>query len=285
MDDSTSIQTTHHQVGNTFRVRWKGEELQRSSRHKSYQRGSIYDDLDVNGNTYFSAFESRDFESDVTAEALRIGLEEDLQTGSLKVSRSERDERDNGYTWTITFLELMQQQVHGYDVHFEIPQLEIVGHSLTGKGVHGYSKILNNPPRSVRGKVHAFTWEDENVDAYEVSGGLWIEQAYFIPFQNQPQDFYGFSLALDKSEINDISGLYSRAVVGMPNRDSKASGINAGAVMVEDLSLLSVGFSKNIYPISEDGKRDNSSFTVNATLKSWSDSNDIIVRNTGLPFQ
>lgn len=150
-----------------------------------------------------------------TADQMKIILENDLHTGTLIVSRSNVDVYNNGYAWTITFVDQTNQ----------VNIMDSDTTSLLGKNASVQIRFINTSPPTLRGKTHVFQYSNV-VNQY-------VEQLFAIPFSYQPMDRCGWSTAITASVV----------IVGCPNRDTIVPQRNSGAAIVYDLNLLNMRFS------------------------------------------
>jgi len=150
-----------------------------------------------------------------TADQMKIILENDLQTGTLIVSRSDADVYNNGYAWTITFV--------GQTSQVNIMDSDTT--SLLGKNASVQIRFINPSPPTLRGKTHIFQ--------YSSIVKQYVEQLFAIPFSYQPMDRCGWSTAITPTVV----------IVGCPNRDTIVPERNSGAAIVYDLNLLNMRFS------------------------------------------
>ena len=178
-------------------------------------------------NGIFAEFATPQISFDISAAALKLFLEEHLDTGELIVSRTNVDTLNGGYLWGITFLELED---------YLNPFVPITT-ELTGINPRVEVRIINPTPPKIRGLTHIFMVDNQPGP----TSGLFQEVAFVTPFYVQPIDRCGHSVA--------VSGLM--VLVGCPNRDYVVPNNNGGAASIFNLELLSVKFSRSIYHIME----------------------------------
>eukprot|EP01041_Mallomonas_annulata_P002557 gene2557-4990_t len=204
MELSTSATYSKIPVSGSFQLKWKQTQTSKS------------------GGVYVSRT-SRHIPYDVDATRLQYIIQTDLLTGDVLVSRSTKGLYDNSYIWTITFV--------GSTANVNV--LEVDPTEMTGTNVAVRVNYTNHIPLETRGKSHVFI-RTSNTERF-------VEQVYAAPFNHQPLDRCGFSVA--------ISGLYT--VIGCPNRDTYVSNQNHGSGMVYDLNLINIQFSKSKYYVTE----------------------------------
>ncbi|CAM9829761.1 unnamed protein product [Heterosigma akashiwo] len=157
-------------------------------------------------------------ESDVTAAELKAALEDELGTGEVTVKRTGPSLTTGGYAWSVTF----------YDF---APELQADGATLTGAGAAVAVAEAVDVGFFIRSLVHLYRKVD----------GEWTETAFIAPALLQRQDLFGSSLA-----IHD-----QHAMVGAPNRDIFASGLNSGAVLAFKLDFMHLYFDQSNYTVTE----------------------------------
>lgn len=213
-------------LGGYFKLKWM------SYNASEYHFTSIYATSDsTTSDGGLTMQTSREIPHDASAAVLQNILEEDLNTGSLLVSRSSVDAFDGGYSWSITFLE-GSTNVNLFEADVS---------SLTGSDATVEISYINPAPPSVRSTVHVFKRQDSSAN--------FIEQIFLSPFSSQPFDLCGWSLRVTTG----------RAIVGCPNRDDVVPDFNVGAALIYDLSLLNIKFSDDHLYVAE-------GLTVNITV-------------------
>lgn len=205
-----SIQTTaaynQEHLGTGFRLRW----------------------VMTNESGTWTQRTTRVIPHDASALVMKRILQEDLQTGALRVSRSKVDVNNGGYIWTVTFMS---------DVSFPIANLEFVDDGyLTGTDATVIVTITNPTPMFKRGKSHIFTKPNDNTI-------IWTEQAFLIPYRHERVDRCGHSVAIE----GDF------AVMGCPNRDLRIPNHNSGAAFMFNLNFLNLEFA-DLSPSSVEGE-------------------------------
>jgi hypothetical protein len=162
---------------------------------------------------------------DITSDALKVRLQEDLATGEVLITRTAPDET-GGYSWSITFVE-QPGDVTLLDVQADddVP--------LRGEGADIAVFQSNAVMPKLRGNAYAYT--------RDTVGGRWTEQAAFVPKSKQYSEVFGWAAAVD----------YETAVVGAPNRDTFVSNVNGGGAFTFDLGFLNLAFSQQAYNVTE----------------------------------
>ena len=158
---------------------------------------------------------------DASAAELADLLEGTFESGDVVVTRSAASAANSGHRWTVTFAE----------GDAATPLLRAEPHPLFADVLRVEVGWVNKPPPKVRGLARLFSR----------SGAAWTEQAFLFPSTKQGQDLFGASAALGDRF----------AVVGAPNRDTLASGRNAGGIFVFSLSFMDFAFSKSAYAVAE----------------------------------
>jgi hypothetical protein len=197
----TSADYNRVKLGTSFRLRWE--------------------------NSY-----TRPIAAAASAGELAYILQADLNTGPLLVSRSNANQFDGGYVWSVTFLS-MDVFANGYNF---VPQLSGDGTSLTGTNASLTVTFLHQSPPPLRGKTHIFQ------RAGAGAGSLFHEQLFTSPYSYQPVDQCGYAVAL-RSEYY--------AMMGCPNRDDAIPGRNTGAALFYDISVLKLQFKSYGYNVTE----------------------------------
>ena len=178
-------------------------------------------------NTYTRPIPARS-----SAGQLAYILQKDLNTGPLLVSRTDADQFDGGYVWSVTFM-AMDVFNNGYDF---VPQLAADGTFLTGTNATITVSFLHPSPMPLRGKTHIFQRASNGF------GSLYTEQLFCSPYTYQPVDQCGSAVALRDDYY---------AMVGCPNRDAAIPNHNTGAAMFYDMSTLKLQFTSYSYTVTE----------------------------------
>jgi len=157
-----------------------------------------------------------------TAGIVRRALEQDLNCGSVNVTRAEAPDRCGGYTWSGTFNDSESYRLQGSG----IPILSCSTGTLSGTAPRCSVRVTSDVVKKLRSKAHVFRKQPN---------GSWEEQAFLLPHRPQRQDLFGYSVALDGRV----------GLVGAPNRDML--NVNGGAALVFDLRFVDVSFGARSY--------------------------------------
>ncbi|KAL7469376.1 hypothetical protein ACHAXS_009639, partial [Conticribra weissflogii] len=162
---------------------------------------------------------------DISANRLRDAIENNLHSGQVTVSRTIWSDKDEGYSWSITF--------DSYRPFFrEESHINPLICDMSATSSLSCEVILENDvPRNIRSKAHLFDFDE--VDRQ------WKEQSFLFPSIPQRQDTFGSTVAIDGNTV----------VVGAPNRESL--NINSGSAHVFDIQFLDLRFSKDSYIVEE----------------------------------
>ena len=191
-------------LGGTFRLKWRSTSLDNKMSEKV----------------------SSPIQNDITADNLKEFLKLELNTGEILVSRTEMDELNGGYLWSITFMELYDNLT---------PFISDTA-DLTGTNARVNIRITNPTPPVIRGLTHVFLKDSVS--------GEFVENSFVSPYTYEPIDRCGWSVS--------ISGSY--VLVGCPNRDYIVPNHNGGAATIFNINILQIKYSSPTYEITEGDK-------------------------------
>jgi hypothetical protein len=168
---------------------------------------------------------TRSIPSGASANLMKTIIEQDLQTGTVLVSRSNMDMYDKGYAWSITFVGAIEA----------VPLFSADSSDLFGTNATVTVQYLSPNPVALRGNAHVFHKAKD-------TDGQYIEQLFLSPRNYQLNDRCGWKVR--------VYGYW--ALIACPNRDSTTvPNQNSGAGEIYDLSLLNIEFSETSFEVLE----------------------------------